>query len=306
MLTALIQMSLLIACGTFWKSQAPKHISALAHRKALTDLVFYILLPALVLDIIWRTPLDSSSLHISFLATTGILVGMVTMWLVLRYLKVGSKQTGALLLAAAFPNGTYLGLPVLEQVLGSQSRASVLQYDLFACTPILLSIGILIAQHYSQSKAEVHPLRELVKIPPLWAVLIGIILSLGHVPQPEIIHATLSLLAQGVVPLMLIVLGMSIRWGSLHLRFMRLLLPVTAISLILVPICVFMMGRFIGISDDLNILTTLVAGMPTMVFGIVICERYHLDSELYAAVVTLTTICSLVTLPLWFNYLSGA
>jgi predicted permease len=41
------------------------------------------------------------------------------------------------------------------------------------------------------------------------------------------------------------------------------------------------------------------------VFGIVICERYQLDSELYAAAVTLTTICSLITLPLWFQFLSG-
>jgi hypothetical protein len=49
---------------------------------------------------------------------------------------------------------------------------------------------------------------------------------------------------------------------------------------------------------------TLLAAMPTMVFGIVICERYGLDTELYAAAVTLTTITSLVTLPIWFNWLS--
>ncbi|RKZ94530.1 MAG: AEC family transporter, partial [Gammaproteobacteria bacterium] len=46
MFTALIQMSLLIACGAIWKNHAPSHISSLAHRRALTDLVYYILLPA--------------------------------------------------------------------------------------------------------------------------------------------------------------------------------------------------------------------------------------------------------------------
>jgi malate permease and related proteins len=48
----------------------------------------------------------------------------------------------------------------------------------------------------------------------------------------------------------------------------------------------------------------LIAAMPTMVFGIIICERYQLDSELYAAAVTFSTICSLATLPLWFSFLS--
>ncbi|NOQ82168.1 MAG: AEC family transporter [Methylophaga sp.] len=305
MITALIQMSLLIACGTLWKSHAPAHISSLAHRRALTDLVFYILLPALVLDVIWQAPLDSSSLQISFLATCGIAIGLFTMWLLLFLLKASKQQAGALLLAASFPNSTYLGLPVLDQVIGPHTHATVLQYDFFACTPILLSLGILLAHHYGSSKTEVHPLRELVKIPALWAVSIGITLNLISIPQPEILHSGLSILAGAVVPLMLIVLGMSIRWRSLHLRFMPLLVPIVMISLILVPLCVFTMSRVIGFDSDLSIMVTLVGAMPTMVFGIVICERYQLDSELYAAAVTLTTISSLVTLPLWFQWLSS-
>jgi predicted permease len=41
--------------------------------------------------------------------------------------------------------------------------------------------------------------------------------------------------------------------------------------------------------------------MPSMVLGIVICDRYRLDTALYAMVVTLTTALSLVTLPAWFD-----
>ncbi|HDY85856.1 hypothetical protein LCGC14_0440790 [marine sediment metagenome] len=304
MLAVLAQMSLLIACGTFWKTFAPAHISASAHRRALTDLVFYILLPALVLNVIWSAPLDHSSLQISFLAACGILIGMTTMWLVLKWLKASRQQTGALLLAAAFPNATYLGLPVLNQVLGPHSRVIVLQYDLFACTPILLSFGMLLAQHFGDNKSAVHPLHALLKIPPLWAVTVGISLNLAGIPQPEILDSGLSMLAGGVVPLMLIVLGMSIRWHSLRLRFMGLLLPVALITLVLTPFCIFGLSQVIGLTTELIIPVALISAMPTMVFGIVICERYGLDSELYAAAVTLTTICSLVTLPLWFHWLS--
>jgi len=305
MITALIQMSLLIACGTFWKSYAPAHISSLAHRRALTDLVFYILLPALVLDVIWRAPLATSSLHISFIAISGIITGLAFMWAILRLLKASKQQSGALLLAAAFPNATYLGLPVLDQVVGPHSRATVLQYDFFACTPVLLTFGILLAQYYGSNKAQFNPLREIIKIPALWAVGLGITLNLTGVPRLEFIHTALSLLAGGVVPLMLIVLGMSIRWQSLHLRYMRLLLPTVVITLLLVPLSVFLMSQAVGLDRDLSVMVTLVGAMPTMVFGIVICERYQLDSELYAATVALTTIMSLLTLPLWFQWLSG-
>ena len=227
------------------------------------------------------------------------------MSMILRFLKVSKQQTGALLLAASFPNATYLGLPVLNKVIGPETTATVLQYDFFACTPILLTVGIMLAHYYGASKLEVHPVRELIKIPALWAVTAGIALNLLNIPQAEMLHAGLSTLAAAVVPLMLIVLGMSIRWRSLHIRYMRLLAPVAAITLIIVPMSVYSMGRLIGLESDLSIMVTLVGAMPTMVFGIVICERYQLDGELYAAAVTLTTILSLVSLPLWFQWLSS-
>jgi malate permease and related proteins len=44
--------------------------------------------------------------------------------------------------------------------------------------------------------------------------------------------------------------------------------------------------------------------MPTMIFGIVICERYQLDSGLYAAAIFLTTVLSIGTLTVWFNVLT--
>ena len=147
MFFALIQMALLIACGSIWKNMAPHHIPASAHRRALTDLVFYILLPAMVLDVIWQTDLNLSSIQISFLAITGVVTGLVVMFLALRFLQTESKQKGALLLAGSFPNATYLGLPVLDQVIGPSTRATVLQYDLFACTPVLLSFGMLLARY---------------------------------------------------------------------------------------------------------------------------------------------------------------
>ncbi|NQY26267.1 MAG: AEC family transporter [Piscirickettsiaceae bacterium] len=303
MLTVLIQMSLIIACGSLWNRIAPSHSTRQTHRRTLTDLVFYILLPALVLDVIWRAPLNQSSLQISFLATCGIATGLIVMWLVLRFFKASKKQTGTLLLAASFPNSTYLGLPVLDQVIGSYTRSTVLQYDLFACTPILLSIGMLIAHYYGDSNTEVHPLRELIKVPPLWAVIIGITLNTLGIQQPEIVHAGLMTLAGGVVPLMLIVLGMSIRWQSLRFNYLKLLFPVALISLVVVPLVVFSTSHIINFDADKIIIVTLIAAMPTMVFGIVICERYQLDSQLYAAAVAVTTLTSLITLPLWFNWL---
>ena len=304
MFTVLTQMAVLIACGALWQVLAPKHIPATAHRRALTDLVFYILLPALVLNVIWNTTLDFSSYKISLLALSGLATGALSMWLILRVVTTSPTQKGALMLAATFPNVTYLGLPVLDKMLGSWSNAIVVQYDLFACTPVLMTAGMLLAHYYGNAEHQVHPLKELLKVPPLWAVCLALILNLTGTPQPEILHSALSMLSGGVVPLMLIALGMSIRWDSLHMRYLPLLIPVAAVTLFLVPTEVFFMTHLLHLPQQINHVAVLSAAMPTMVFGIVICERYKLDSALYAAAVTLTTLCCVLTLPLWFHWIT--
>ena len=43
--------------------------------------------------------------------------------------------------------------------------------------------------------------------------------------------------------------------------------------------------------------------MPSMVLGVIFCDRYKLDSALYAMIVTITTALSLISLPLWHNVL---
>jgi predicted permease len=43
--------------------------------------------------------------------------------------------------------------------------------------------------------------------------------------------------------------------------------------------------------------------MPSMVLGVVFCDRYGLDSAMYATAVTITTVLSLLSLPFWFSVL---
>lgn len=305
MLMVMLQMALLIAVGVLWQRLAPTHITAIAHRRALTDLVFFILLPALVLNVIWQAPFDASSLNISLTALLTLAVSLLLMWVCLRFMHLPRPQQGALLLAATFPNATYLGLPVTGQVLGDWTQVVVLKFDLFACTPVLLTIGMMIAHRFGEIQTKIHPLQELVRVPPLWALVVASVLNLTHTPQPELVAHALQTLSGGVVPLMLIALGMSIRWDTLQTRFMPLLIPVSVITLVIAPMVALGVGSGLGLETGTLTAVVLLAAMPTMIFGIVICERYQLDGALYAAAVFLTTLLSMVTLTVWFDYLSN-
>ena len=305
----MLQMALMIAAGMLWQRLAPSHMPALAHRRALTDLVFYILLPALVLDILWQAPFDASTVSIALTALSRLAVAATCMWITLqllqRVMSISRAQQGALMLAATFPNATYMGLPVTSEVLGDWTHEIVLKFDLFACTPVLLTLGMLMAQTYGQSEHKSHPIKELMRVPPLWALLLATALNLGEIPQPVMISHALHTLAGGVVPLMLIALGMSIRWDTFKLKLIPLLLPVCLIGLLLAPLAAQQAALALGLQGNQLTACILLAAMPTMVFGIVICERYRLDGALYAAAVFISTLLSIASLPQWFVILQS-
>jgi len=131
-----------------------------------------------------------------------------------------------------------------------------------------------------------------------------LLLSAGQVALPAWLGQSLSVLAAAVGPLMLLSVGMALRWQSGWLSRLPLLLPVLLIQLLLMPLIAW--GAAIGVGMPANLLAPAVieGAMPTMVLGLVICDRFKLDTGLYAEAVTLTTLLSLLTLPFWLQVLT--
>ena len=122
--------------------------------------------------------------------------------------------------------------------------------------------------------------------------------------MPTWVDESLGVLGAAVVPLMLLSIGMALRWQAGWIRRIPVLLPMVLIQLIFMPLVVW--GAAIGVGMPENLLAPAVieGAMPTMVLGLVICDRFKLDTSLYAEAVTVTTALSLISLPLWLEMLT--
>ena len=146
-------------------------------------------------------------------------------------------------------------------------------------------------------------LASLLKVPPLWAAVVAVALNSADVPMPSLLQNWLQMMGGAVVPLMLIALGMGLQWSSFRLHNLPTVAPVLIIQLLGMPLLVWGLAHMLGLRGDLLTAVVLEAAMPCMVLGLVICDRYRLDTGLYASVVTLSTALSMVTLPFWFGLL---
>lgn len=298
-----LQMAVIILGGVAWRIIRPAGLDADLTRHVIASLVYYMLLPALVLDVLSRYPLSAETLRISVFGMAMITAGMALAWLAYRWLPTPDSQRGAAILAVAFPNVTFLGLPVLEQTFGPWARSLAIQIDLFASLPLVLTLGVVIARRYGGSDGgrDGGALRALLSVPALWAVLVAVLIAHFHLPMPLWLGGALGRVSATVAPLMLFSLGLGLRLEALRWRNWILLTPVLLLRLLLLPLLAWFLASWLHFSGDTWRALVLEAAMPSMVVGIVLCDRFHLDSGFYAAAVTLTTLASWLSLPFWWD-----
>lgn len=296
-------MTLIMACGSGWRLIKPAGLTAEQTRPVLTTVVYYVFLPALILDVLWSVEIGVGSLEYTLIGIFGTLLILFIVWLVVKLFKFNNPQAGAIMLASAFPNVTYLGLPVLEQTFGSWARSVAIQLDLFAIAPLLFTLGVMIARHYGEDEKDKRAIIFFLNTPPFWAAFIAIILNLNHISAPIWLDGVLKQLSSAVVPIMLFSLGLALSWNALRWKNVPYIIPVIIIKLMIMPLIIIEMVRYMTMDDLHKAATVLDMAMPSMVLGIVFCDQYKLDSSLYAMAVTVTTLCSMLTLPFVYNLL---
>ena len=111
----------------------------------------------------------------------------------------------------AFPNAGNLGLPLSLYAFGPEGLGYAIVF--FSTSSVA---NFTLGQAISAGRAN---WRGLVRQPILYAVALGIALSYGQVEAPAWLAATISLIGDMTVPLMLLMLGSSL--GQLKDRLVR-------------------------------------------------------------------------------------
>lgn len=239
-------------------------------------------------EVLWKVPAVAAA---SILGT--VTLGLLTVG---RFYD-DQRSRAAALITASWGNVTYLGIPVLTATVGNAQTLVALLFDFAASTPLLWTVGVLLA-------AGGHRIewRQLLHVPPLWAAALGLGLRCADVPLPAAIDTLCALAAAPVVPLMMVVLGLSLRWE--YLRQWRQVLPIAALKLVAAPCIALAATAALGLDGTTRVAAVLEAAMPTMMLTLVLGERYGLPTERVAAAIALTTVGSSVTLPLWWGVLT--
>jgi predicted permease len=265
--------------------------------------VVFVSLPALVLHAVPQLAWDSSLLVLVITPWATLLIGVLACWLVVRAFRLPRPVAGALLLCAPLGNTSFIGLPLLSAVRGSDAMRYGLLYDQAGSFLILSTYGLVVLARYS---GDVPPTaaalaRRVSTFPPFIALVIALVIALLELPVPEALDTVLSRIGDTLVPLAMFAVGMRLRlrppaehsalWSGL------------AIKMLLLPVCTYLALRAIGSSGLPAEVAILEAAMPPMLTAAALASVAGLAPELCAALAGYGIVLAFVLVPLWASML---
>jgi predicted permease len=277
-------------------------------RQAMNLLVLYVFLPALVFHTVMEARLDRLFVEIPVIAACGVLASLAAAFAVFHFLPIPGPTKGAVILGSAFGNVTYLGLPVLLGTFPGHADEVAEVAVLFEVTHswLNLTLGAMIAIAYGSHEPITFrkTVWEALKLPPIWALVVAVLWKASGIACPAFLLQATGILAATVSGIMMLSLGMALKFRPT--RLMALVLPVSAIRLLLAPMVAATDTAWLGVGGLYGHAAILEAAMPSQLLSFIIASRFKLDEETLAFVIMGDTLLAFLTLPLIQTFIANA
>lgn len=197
------------------------------------------------------------------------------------------------ILGASYGNHVFLGFPIGYAFLGERGVVLAMFFSIGGYF-FLYGVGTYIMTGRVT-------LAVLFKNPVILAMGAGCLCVALHLAIPSFLSHTFALMNTATFPLSMMVVG-----GGLKLRFFtdsrKMLYTVSAsvIKLVVEPLAAWGVSLALGLTRDQLAICVLLSAMPTAVLVTVFSVKYDADPVFSNAIVSLTTLAGMGTIPVLF------
>lgn len=202
-------------------------------------------------------------------------------------------------LNVTFGNTAMMGVPV---ILAAYGQAGLSQHlSIIALhSIIMLPLATMLAEFGLNARAPLTRIlratgRSLLRNPIVMSVVAAQIWALTHIPIPEPVARTLSMLGGAGPPAALFCLGASLASFSLKGAGLEVGLAVLG-KLLLLPLAVFGFCKALGIEGLPMSVAVVAAALPTGANAFLLAQRYEVGAERSGATVLVGSVIAIVTL----------
>ncbi|AKG73591.1 AEC family transporter [Salinicoccus halodurans] len=262
--------------------------------RPIANLVTYCFMPAAVFINIYHAEIDVSLLaqlfiYLALFITIMIIIGNIFA----KLLKLERGEETAIKNSISLMNSGNYGLPVSQLVFSAHPLGVSVQV-------IVLVVQNLLTYTYglynliSASKSFIELLRELMKLPIIYALVLAALLKIFDLPIPNFALVPIEQLAGGFAALALILLGMQLE--SIQIRTFHRVIGWSLLGrLVLGPAVAFGLIYMLGMDGVIAQSLLIASAFPTSRNTATLALEYDVEPELHAQVVLYSTLLSSIT-----------
>ncbi len=273
--------------------------------RRLSNIIIDITCPALILSSTMGGKLPDRSLILPLLGIsllTYVLLAIAA-WTLPRWLTKKSEDRGTVGFALMFGNVGFIGYPIVGAIFGHEAvfYAAILNV---VNTLTVFTAGVMLVNGERQRMA--FQSKILVSTPMISAYLAILIVALGIDNIPSVISQPITMIGGITVPGALLIIGSSM--SRLSWRMMLgsgVVYVTTAFRLLILPLLLYVIFRAMGFDPLVVNINTLVIAMPVATYGTILCLRYGRDTALITEITFISTLLSVLTIPLVAQLLLG-
>lgn len=220
-----------------------------------------------------------------------------------KLLKVEKKHFGLFCTGVANSNTIFIGIPVNTALFGDEALPYVLLYY-FASTTFFWTVGHYFIKRDAQEQARTRlPLGQVLRqifSPPVLGFLLGLMVLAFNWEVPGFLQDTTKHLGNLTTPLALIYIGATLqRMGLLTIRLSRDLSLALTGRMVICPLIMLGLTLLFPVPVMTAKVFIMQASLPAIMQIAILSAFYRSDPEYGALLVSLSTVLSILTVPLY-------
>ncbi len=276
----------------------------------LNQFVYWVSLPAMIFGQMYSIPMDGSAGTFLWTGLAASLICYLLAYLFFSGLwRRHTAETTVRTLAGVFPNAAFFGLPFIFMVFPDNDAAATAAMlgALLYTGVFLIADGTLDILSSSDGNAGrglgKKVLGEIIHNPMIVSAVAGAVAGFSGLEMPKAVLSIAQMLGSTAAPCALFGMGMvlsaQLSGSSGAGGFSRRNLGLVCVAkLLLQPLFTFVVLRIAGCPPLATAVGTVIAAMPTGTMVYILGERYRACPTEASMTVIVTTILSLVSLPL--------
>ena len=263
--------------------------------KQMTDLVLTIVTPSVIIKSFAREydPATLKNLLVSFAIAIIVHLGYILFSRILIRDK-DEKRQKVLQFSTIFSNCAFMSIPLMQSLIGDlgvfYGASFIAVFNIF-----VWSYGVFLMN----GKDSGFTPKKIVLNPGIIGVTIGLIIYFLNISIPKIIYEPISFMAGLNTPLPMIIIGYHLANSNIldGLKNFKTLYTIF-IRLLLFPALVLLGMYLCGIKGEVLVACTICACAPTAAITTMFASKYGGDTSLSVSTVSLSTILSVITMPI--------